>query len=89
MKRALIFLAIELVIAFIIAIGLNNGEFTYDLMTIFGLVNAIGALLILLLALILSVAKHKDAKAVLISACLLLLIGIAACSGFPMNMRMM
>jgi len=85
MKNALYYLAGELIISLVVSLGMNGG-FGYDYLTTFGLVNIIIAVIGLIVGVIvLALNEISIGRGILISSGLLLLIGFAACSAFPMK----
>jgi hypothetical protein len=86
MKKVLLFLIIEIVVSLIAAFLFNKG-INDGYLTTLGLMNLILGVLGLFAGVILSMARSEDAKPVLISACLLLLMGFLTCSVFPISLR--
>ena len=83
MKRALLFLIVEFILSFIACLTMNGWALNRELLTDFGLINLIIGVLGLFIGVILSIAKEESSKPMLISSCLLLLMGFLTCSVFP------
>jgi hypothetical protein len=85
MKRALLFLMIEFILSLIACLTMNGWSFDRELITDFGLANIIIGVLCLFIGVILSIARKESSKPMLISSCLLLLMGFLTCSVFPVR----
>ena len=87
MKRALPYLAVEILLSLVISAFLNNG-FRGGYLTALGLVNLLlGALGIVIAVIIAMIKEDQIAKALVISSALLILLGTVTCSIFPFRLN--
>ena len=90
MKKKLLLAGAGLAISFLLSITGNEGNFNYDLATVFGLINLLLATLGIIVAVIMLLARNrKNGLDVLAASGIILLVGVGVCSAFPMHLRMM
>jgi hypothetical protein len=90
MKRKLLMAGIGLLFSFVVSIPANEGNFNYDFMTVFGLINLSLAAIGILIAVIMLLARNRKNGLDLLAACgIILLVGVGVCSAFPMHLNMM
>jgi len=90
MKKKLLIAGIAILFSFVVSIPANDGNFNYDFMTVFGLINLLLAGLGVLIGIIMLLSRNrKNGLDVLAASGIILLVGVGVCSAFPMQLNMM